>query len=226
MRTGRRAAVVGLALAGLAAGGPASADWLVTRQGTRVETRGAWEVKGKLVVFRTPGGELASLRLTEVDLDASRRVTAQAERAVQAVEEVRRRSPEKKASVRVVTDKDVRRVETAGPSGGDAAAPRLTVTGYERTPDPENGVLILTGTLRNDSGAKVTDISLSVQLLGASGQPVSTGQAELTANALDPGQQSGFRVELPGSTAYSDVKFEPRALAQKESEPAPTVDGG
>jgi hypothetical protein len=223
LRTGRRAAAVGLALAGLAAGGPASADWLVTRQGTRVETRGAWEVKGKLVVFRTPGGELASLRLTEVDLDASRRVTAQ---AVQAVEEIRRRSPEKKASVRVVTDKDVRRVETAGPSGGDAAAPRLTVTGYERTPDPESGTLILTGTLRNDSAAKVTEISLSVQLLGASGQPVATGQAELTATALDPGQQSGFRVELPGSTSYSDVKFEPRALAQKESEPASTVDGG
>ncbi len=224
MKTGRRFAAICLALAGLAAAGPASADWLVTRQGGRVETRGAWEVKGKLVVFRTPGGELASLRLAEVDLDASRRATADAERVI---EKVRSRGPEKKASVRAITDKDVRRVDSAEASSGAAAAgPRLTVTGYERTPDTENGVLVLTGTLRNDSGAKVTEINLSVQLLGAAGQPVATGQANLTATELDPGQQSGFRVELPNTASYSDIRFEPRALAQKESEPPPASDGG
>lgn len=224
MRTGRRSTAACLALAWLAAGGSASADWLVTRQGARVETRGAWEVKGKLVVFRTPGGELSSLRLADVDLDASRRATSDAGRVV----EVRSRGPEKKASVRVITDKDVRRADSAGPSGGAAAAagPRLTVTGYERTPDPENGILVLTGTLRNDSGAKVTEINLSVQLLGATGQPVATGQANLTATELDPEQQSGFRVELPAVVSYSDIRFEPRALAQKESEPPPATDGG
>lgn len=224
MTTGRRSAVC-LALAGLwigAAAGPAAADWLVTRQGGRVETRGAWEVKGKLVVFRTPGGELASLRLAEVDLDASRQATSDAERAVRAVAEVRRRGPEKRASVRAITDKDVRRVEP-GPA---ASGPRLTVTGHERTPDAESGALVVTGTLRNDSGARVTEMNLSVQLLGADGQPVATGDALLTATELDAGQQSGFRVELPGSLSYADIRFEPRGLAPKESEPPPVSGGG
>lgn len=224
MSAGCRSAVR-LTLAGLwfaAVAGPASADWLVTRQGARVETRGAWEVKGKLVVFRTPGGELASLRLAEVDLDASRRTTAAAERAVRAVEEVRRRGPEKKPSVRAITDKDVRRVDSAAP----AAGPRLTVTGYERTPDTESGTLVITGSLRNDSGVRVTEMNLSVQLLGADGQPVVAGQALLTATELDAGQQSGFRVEFPGSPSYSDIRFEPRGLAPKESEPPPASGGG
>jgi hypothetical protein len=220
LRSGRRAAL-SLVLAGLWLGGPASADWLVTRQGSRVETRGAWEVKGKLVVFRTPAGELASLRLAEVDLDASRRATADAERARHAGEEVRRR-PEKKASVRTITDKDVRRVDSAAPADG----PRLTVTGYERTPNTEAGSLVITGTLRNDSGAKVTALNLAVQLVGAEGQQVAAGEAVLTASELDAGQQSGFRVEFPGSPPYSDIRFEPRGLAQKESEPPPASGGG
>ncbi len=221
MSTGRRAALV-LALASLCLGGTASADWLATRQGGRVETRGAWEVKGKLVVFRTPAGELASLRLSEVDLDASRRLTADAERARHAVEEVRRRAPEKKPSVRTITDKDVRRVDSAAP----AAGPRLTVTGYERTPNTEAGSLVITGTLRNDSGAKVAALNLAVQLVGADGQQVATGEAVLTATDLDAGQQSGFRVEFPGSPPYSDVRFESRGLEQKESEPPPASGGG
>lgn len=221
MKTGRLAAL-GLVLAGLWLGGTASADWLVTRQGSRVETRGAWEVKGKLVVFRTPAGELASLRLAEVDLDASRRLTADAERARHAVAEVRRHAPEKKPSVRTITDKDVRRVDSAAPAGG----PRLTVTGFERTPNTAAGSLVITGTLRNDSGAKVAALNLAVQLVGAEGQQVATGEAVLTATELDAGQQSGFRVEFPGSPPYSDVRFEPRGLAQKESEPPPASGGG
>lgn len=221
MSTGRHAAV-GLVLAGLCLGGTASADWLVTRQGSRVETRGAWEVKGKLVVFRTPAGELSSLRLSEVDLDASRRLTADAERTRHAAAEVRQRPPEKKPSVRTITDKDVRRVDSAAP----AAGPRLTVTGYERMPNTEAGSLVITGTLRNDSGAKVAALNLAVQLVGADGQQVAAGEAVLTATELDAGQQSGFRVEFPGSPPYSDVRFEPRGLAQKESEPPPASGGG
>ena len=58
--------------------GPAKADWLITREGARVETQGAWKVKGKLVVFETADGKLSSLRVADVDLDASRRATEEA----------------------------------------------------------------------------------------------------------------------------------------------------
>jgi hypothetical protein len=56
-------------------GVPAAADWLVTREGSRIETRGAWKIKNQLVVFTLPSGELSSLRLSEVDLAASEAAT-------------------------------------------------------------------------------------------------------------------------------------------------------
>ncbi len=55
---------------------PAAADWLVMRDGTRVETAGAWEVKGRQVIFTSPDGALAALRLADVDLEASDRANA------------------------------------------------------------------------------------------------------------------------------------------------------
>lgn len=66
-----------LALTLVAAATPAvtRADWLVTREGARVETRGAWEVRGRTVVFTRPEGTLSSMRLGEVDLEASRAAT-------------------------------------------------------------------------------------------------------------------------------------------------------
>ncbi|HEX9942766.1 MAG TPA: FxLYD domain-containing protein [Thermoanaerobaculia bacterium] len=216
-------------LTGLIAG-PAAADWLVTREGQRVETRGAWQVKGKLVVFRAARGELSSLRLAEVDLEASRRATDEAERARQAAEEARRRGPEKKAPVLVLTDDKVRHVEPAGPAALTPAreAPKLAVS-WERSADPQDGHVVITGALRNDASADATEITLSVQLLDASGNAAATGQAELTATALSPGQQSGFRVEFPGVSSFTDVKFDPKALAaasDNESEPQPASPGG
>ncbi len=56
------------------------ADWLVTRAGERVETEGPWEVKGQMVVFTQPGGTLSSLRVSEVDLEASEEATAETAR--------------------------------------------------------------------------------------------------------------------------------------------------
>jgi hypothetical protein len=214
-----------LALAAAAlvlAAAPAWADWLVTREGTWVETRGAWEVRGKLVVFHTLKGELSSLRLAEVDLAASRRQTARAELARQAAEEARRRPAEKKPPVLVLTDDKVRHVE-----GGDSAAgaspqapPSLTVASWERSAAKPDGHVVITGTLRNTSGAQASDITLAVALLDAEGNATATGRAVLTATALAAGEQSGFRVEFPGVSTYSEVKFEPQAVIAA-AEPAP-----
>ena len=52
-----------------------AADILVTHQGQQIETKGAWTVKGRQVVFTTPEGRLSSIRLSEVDLDASELAT-------------------------------------------------------------------------------------------------------------------------------------------------------
>ncbi len=58
--------------------GPLSADWLVMRDGARLETQGAWKIKGAQVIFTLPSGTLSSLRLKEVDLDASALATVAA----------------------------------------------------------------------------------------------------------------------------------------------------
>lgn len=60
----------------LAHGGVLHADWLVLRSGQRIETRGAWEVRGRQVVFTSRTGVLQALPLADVDIDASRNATA------------------------------------------------------------------------------------------------------------------------------------------------------
>lgn len=80
-------------------------DVLVTREGARVETRGAWEVKGRQVVFELPNGALSSLRLSEIDLDASRAATrAGTESRHEAIQSSRSQERE---SVLVITNESL-----------------------------------------------------------------------------------------------------------------------
>ena len=55
--------------------GAALGDWLVTRDGHRIETEGPWRVEGARVLFHSLGGTLHSIELSEIDLEASRRLT-------------------------------------------------------------------------------------------------------------------------------------------------------
>jgi hypothetical protein len=224
-----------LLLPALLASLPAGADWLVTRQGGRVETREPWEVKGKLVVFRTLDGTLSSLRLTEVDLEASRKATEEAARARAAAAEAPAK-PAKRPSVLVLTDKDVRHVEEAPPgeegapaAPGEKAVDDLTVTNWERSADPAAGHVVITGTLRNAAaGSTATGILLVVSLFDETGRQLGAADAVLTSNALPAGQQSGFRVEFPGVFAFAEVKFAPKGVQLKTGPPEPgtPVNGG
>jgi hypothetical protein len=64
-------------LALLLATAPAGADWLILKNGTRVETLGPWNEKGKQVVYTTVAEKrLVSIRASEVDLPASRQASA------------------------------------------------------------------------------------------------------------------------------------------------------
>lgn len=54
----------------------AQADWLILHNGVRVETKGHWTVKGKLVVYTSLDKTLRSIRLSEVDVEASTRASA------------------------------------------------------------------------------------------------------------------------------------------------------
>lgn len=95
------------------------ADWLVTREGERIETQGPWEVKKGTVVFTLPSGTLSSLRLSAVDLEASEALTAEAARPAPPPPPAGPPPP-----VLTITDKDIRR-GAAGASGPDFLAERL-----------------------------------------------------------------------------------------------------
>ncbi len=69
------AAILFALLMPLATARPVSADWLVYRDGTRLETVGEWKIDGKHVVFSLPNGMLSTVKLEELNLDASRELT-------------------------------------------------------------------------------------------------------------------------------------------------------
>lgn len=94
---------------GVQAGGP---DILVTVAGEHIETQGKWRVEGRQVLYTNLSGNLSSLRLSNVDLEASERASALQEAAV-AEAPPTESLPEKEA-VLVITDGDVARVRSDG----------------------------------------------------------------------------------------------------------------
>lgn len=225
-----------LALALLAL--PVQADWLVTREGARVETRGAWTVKGKLVVFHTAAGKLSSLRVAEVDLDASRRVTEEAVAAQAQAAAEPEKAPERRKPVRVITDKDVRPAGEPAeePEEGEAAAqseeteeadapgpasgPGLVIEGWSQERDPKEDHVVITGTLQNASGSTSADTKLRILIFDETGTQIASSQAALKKGALPPGERTEFKADFPGYFSFATIKFEPagRPLARQTDE--------
>jgi hypothetical protein len=232
------AGVVGIA------GRPAAADWLVTREGARVETKGAWTVKGKLVVFKAADGKLSSLRLADVDLDASRNATEEAVAASAVADAETGKPAERKKSVRVITDKDVR--QAAAPAAGDPAAsdasapagptsgPGVVVDTWKQDADSKDGHVVINGSLQNASGATAAELQLKVMLFDENGSILATSQAALESTSLPPGRKAVFRADFPGFFSFATLKFEPRSrrLATRSPDqpippaPADQGDGG
>jgi hypothetical protein len=124
-----RAALLGAVALATAFPLASRADWLVLRDGSRLETKGGWETRGAMVVFHRPNGAMASLRLTAVDLDASaaltQRLAEEAARPKPVPTPVPRREP-----VMVLTDEDFTQVETpAAPASDAAGAGEVTIEG-------------------------------------------------------------------------------------------------
>jgi hypothetical protein len=211
-------------------------DVLVLRDGSRVETKGPWETKGKLVVFHLPTGALSSLRVDDVDLDASLEVTRQTEaekRRPPAIEK-----PKRKAVV-VLTDDDVRHVdpealpawqrgvegteapgletttaETAGEEAIDAGSETqpLRVLAWEQVTDTERGGFNIEGTLRNLSAQLVGNVSMTVTLLDEEGNVVASSSGELAMGTLRPNAQTTFSSYFPEWFSYSSVTFDFRLI--------------
>lgn len=189
---------------------PAAADWLVTRDGKRLETRGPWEVKGKQVVFTGTNGTLASLRVSEVDLEASRAATAAAGAPAPAPA---KGAAERQKPVLVLTDADVGHVlpaqeaAAAAPAEEDSAN-KLAVASWSEINEPDSFDVQIFGTLRNGAAEPATDIALTVRLLNAGGEVLGEQPALLGAKSLAAGASTNFRAAFPGIYSFASVAFD------------------
>jgi hypothetical protein len=215
---------------------PTAADWLQMRDGSRIETRGPWEVRGAQVVFTMPNGRLASARSSEVDLEASARLTAEASAPKPAPPAPAR----PRAPVLVLTDEDLPRAAAGGlvqdpttsqrESGAEAAAPAEAATPARSPapatgggPDPAAGLEVmtwasrydsdssstaLTGTLRNTADTIAFDAAVVASAFDGEGGLLAKSDATLTRTGLPPGGTSTFEVQYPGIVRIERAEFE------------------
>jgi hypothetical protein len=216
-----------LAAAALAAAGPAAADWLVMRDGSRVETQGAWEVRGATVVFHTPAGTLASVRAKDADLDASREATAKAAAPVEPAEPAAAKPATDKKPTLTITDADVGHVDpatvaapqqatsqqgTAAPAAG-ARPQRLQVTEWHQDLDASKGGVVLVGDVRNISQEVVGEIKVTAKVFDEKGALLATAEALLGTNVLPPDQHTPLRASFPGVYNFSTASFDVEGFA-------------
>ena len=220
--TVRTALAAALVLAIAAA--PAAADWLVLTDGSRVETRGTWEVRGGLAIFTLGNGTLSSLRASDVDLEASAAATEAEQRPAAPAPPP---APKPKAKM-VLTEKDLPPVHAvpeaaqgeseaeggartpapATPAAGDA---RLVIVDWDAaTPDTFDGTVV-TGRLRNVGQQLFTRVVMEVLVYNAAGTLLARAPAELEAGPMAPDRVFDFAADeamlVEHSCKYSHEYF-------------------
>lgn len=209
---------------------PAAADWLVTKDGARMETDGPWKVDNRLVVFKRPDGTYASVRVSDVDLEASERLTeemAEKDRSPKPVREKQEPAPPKKAVIRL-TDKDLppvgRRDEAARPTSQEGAPPAegaaapppngatgerqpLEVVTWRESETSESGGVEFVGRVRNRSERTALGVTVTVTLFDPEGEELATTRATITSLSLPPGATAGFRASFPSVFTYARAEF-------------------
>ena len=227
---------IGWTLTLLPLAAPAAADWLVTRAGSRVETSGPWETKGKVVVFTQLDGSLASLRLAEVDLQASGQATAEAKAETKSPAVVPSAAKKRLA---VLTDETLVRArkepagkparKPAGPAAEESSAgakPQATVTviNWRRLESADGAGLEIHGTLQNNTDKIAANVSVEVQLYNEAGELVATAPGMAGATSIHPnGFPTEFRAAFPGVFTFAEVKFETKGWPLEIS-PAPSAE--
>lgn len=204
-RTGRWTAASLVAAVTVALLLPAAADWLVLRDGSRVETAGPWRVESRLVAFQRPDGTYASLRLSEIDLEASERVTLEeAERAARKTPASPAASAPRKPVLRL-TEEDLPPVdrpvdaEAEEDEGVEEEVPEaLEIVTWREVGDVSGPGIEIVGTVRNNSDSLAIGVGVTAALFGQDGEEVARTSAILTSTALQPDQTSAFRASFPG----------------------------
>ncbi len=216
------ATAIAATLAAVLAAVPVRADWLVTRDGARIETKGAWKVDGRRVLFTMPNGTLSVLRTDLVDLDQSALVTTRAKEVLAAPAVVVK---EKKEPVLRLTEKDIPPVgllpEDAAGEGGkkdegkDAPASPLEVISWEKTENATGDGLEIFGTIKNGSLNIISTPTLLVAIYDADGGLLATNGGDVNSPQIQPGKTANFRVAFPGVPDFASVKFDAQGRGYK-----------
>lgn len=223
------------------AAAPAAADWLVMVDGTRVETDGPWSQRGKLVVFTDTSGNFVSLRLDDVDLEASREATEAAEAAARRPAPAPAPAPRRESVMRL-TDEDVGHIDDfevgapveqepaaetgEQPSEEPAASAAVEVAAWERETTPGGDGIMVRATLENPNGDAAVGISVGVTLYDEEGEILATAPGRLAASGLMPGQRTELVATFPGVFDFAAVDFDidHRALSTRSAGEAPSVE--
>ncbi|TNF84221.1 MAG: hypothetical protein EP299_00770 [Acidobacteria bacterium] len=210
-----------LAMLLAAVAGPVAADWLVTLDGVQIETRGPWQVQGKLVVFRLADGTLSSIQLTELDLDASDRLTSSRSRPALKPQQRTRRASERPAFV--ITDDDVKHVnpdslQAEGEEPKSVVSPptaahqessggEVAVAQWDTVYDEAIDGVVLSGTLENRDSRGHQELALQISLVDEGGVPAGNAHATLAKSALKGGETTTFRASFPGVPDFEKAEF-------------------
>jgi hypothetical protein len=215
---------------------PAAADWLVTRSGERVEIQGPWQLKGKIVVFTRMDGSFASLRVSEVDLKASERATAEA-RAQKDAPAPAVAAPEKKKPVAVVTDETLAKSKKPAPAPSTepgqparleeppaSTGPAVLGAWDRRALEGAEGIELF-GTLQNPGTAIAAGVEITVQLYDEAGDLLESAKAVLDESSIAPGGMIHFRIPLPGLFSFADAKFRVKSYVLDFDPPVQQAEG-
>ncbi|HEV7516063.1 MAG TPA: FxLYD domain-containing protein, partial [Thermoanaerobaculia bacterium] len=91
--------------------------------------------------------------------------------------------------------------------------------------DQKDGIELF-GDLKNESAEIASQVALIVTLLDETGNAVATGEATLTANAIEPHSATNFRAVFPGVYTFASARFDIRSAPLKLQVVAPPADKG
>lgn len=214
-----------LALA-LMAGALASGEVVVLRGGARMAIKGPILRQGETVLLTRPDGTLFSVPASEVDFKATAAVNAAApaQRASSfavpppetpaGAARASREGP--KAKIRV-TDSDVGHqmdpTASRGPEAKGVATAatlgRAELVDYNQQKTGDQ--LLVRGNLRNPGSTPVASVRLIVSALDENGHPVSSAQATVAGQTIEPGRTVAFSATLAvGQTPVPILRFAPQ----------------
>ncbi len=196
---------------------PATADWLIGRDGSKLETRGPWKVQGSLIVLTLPDGRLASIAVGDVDLERS--LVESASTVAQANPTVVRSRPDEypapsPESSWVWTNRNLPAAESlrsvgdrSGPASSELSEAQVRVEFWAALKDERINSVAIQGMLRNSSAKPLRISRAWVEIVdpvaGNRSRPIIPRDPVLGAGAA-----TSFRARFAGLNGeHSDPEF-------------------